>query len=111
MLEDVKKRWHRMSTLGGSSGSLVLDYHSQPIGMHSSGWMPYYENEVNELTVSEKNLYQTLSSFKEESVYLSLHRDLPSRVVTYFKKNNIIKSGLVKGLPFLIKKKIKLGSK
>ena len=83
---------------------MVTLYYLKPIGMHShTGDGVYYKNEKTEHTVAGSNLYQTLRSFGKESTYLRLQRDLPSRMLTYFDKDNVvnykIKKGLVKIMP------------
>jgi hypothetical protein len=104
-LLDYKTQRHRINTLGGSSGSLILNYDSQPEGMHSCAISPYY-NKM-EYSVSETfNIYQNLNSFGKESVYLKLNKGFSHRVLSSFNSKKI-KRVLLKVLP-MAKKTIKI---
>jgi hypothetical protein len=106
-LLDFKTKLHRMHTLGGSSGSLILNYNSDPIGFHSAGIKTYYPLQTNTtgFSFSETgNLYQDLSSFEVASEYLKLDKRLSSKLFSYF-NNRIIKNTI---LATLTKNKIKM---
>lgn len=104
-LLDFKTQLHRMYTLGGSSGSLILDYSSKPIGFHSAGTGIYYRTPNTGLSFSEAgNTYQDLSSFEEENEYITLNKKLCSRLFSHF-NNKTVKWLLIKGIT---KNKIKM---
>jgi hypothetical protein len=106
-LLDFKTKLHRMHTLGGSSGSLILNYNSDPIGFHSAGIRTYYplKNNTTGFSFSETgNLYQDLSSFEVFSEYLQLDKSLSSKLFSYF-DNRIIKNIMIRGLT---KNKVKM---
>jgi hypothetical protein len=97
-LLDFKTQLHRMHTLGGSSGSLILDYFSNPIGFHSAGTGMYYRSNKTGLSFSESgNAYQDLSSFGEEKEYLTLNKKIYSQLFSRF-NNKILKGLLIMGI-------------
>ncbi|PCI78520.1 hypothetical protein COB21_00535 [Candidatus Aerophobetes bacterium] len=84
-LLDFKARTHKMSTLGGSSGGLIIDYYGKPIGIHSSG-TPHYTQ--GNLTVGDVNIFESLDGLNAE--YVTLDRGPGSKLF------EMIKSPLVR---------------